>query len=158
MNCFYLNTFYSVLTFLYFYTITNFCSHSHHYCYCFVIVIIISSFSMLLTFIFLVFTILFYLCIYWIFLNFKQMTWLNIATLLTVGNKDTETASVSLMGTLNTVYLTYSSDNLLLQWHYYIIVFFNLDLLYICTYTYIYIYIHIIWTRNQCVHVLHSDN
>ena len=43
------------------------------------------------------------------------MTWLNIATLLTVGNKDTETASVSLMGTLNTVYLTYSSDNLLLQ-------------------------------------------
>ena len=77
MNCFYLNTFYSVLTFLYFYTITNFCSHSHHYCYCFVIVIIISSFSMLLTFIFLVFTILFYLCIYQIFLNFKQMMWPN---------------------------------------------------------------------------------
>ena len=43
MNCFYLNTFYSVLTFL--------------------------------TFIFLVFTIVFYLCTYQIFLNFKQMTW-----------------------------------------------------------------------------------
>ena len=40
-----------------------------------VIVIIISSFSILLTLIFLVFTILFYLCIYRIFLNFKQMTW-----------------------------------------------------------------------------------
>ena len=41
MNCFYLNTFYSVLTFSYFYTITNFYSHSHHcydyfcyYCFC----------------------------------------------------------------------------------------------------------------------------
>ena len=40
-----------------------------------VIAIIISSFSMLLTFIFLVFTILFYLCIYRIFLNFNQMTY-----------------------------------------------------------------------------------
>ena len=38
MNCFYLNTFYSILTFLHFYTITNFYSHSYHYygyfCYC----------------------------------------------------------------------------------------------------------------------------
>ena len=33
MNCFYWNTFYSVLTFLYFYTITNFYSHLHQYCY-----------------------------------------------------------------------------------------------------------------------------
>ena len=40
--------------------------------------VIISSFSMLLTFIFLVFTILFYLCMYRIFLYFKQMTWPNI--------------------------------------------------------------------------------
>ena len=39
------------------------------------IVIIISSFSMLLP---LFFTIVFYLCIYRIFLNFKQMTWPNI--------------------------------------------------------------------------------
>ena len=83
MNCFYFNTFYSVLMFSYFYKITNFHSQFHHYyygyfCYCcfvIVIAIIISSFSMLLTFIFLVFTILFYLCIYRIFLNFKQMTW-----------------------------------------------------------------------------------
>ena len=43
-----------------------------------VIAIIISSFSMLLTFIFQVFTILFYLCIYGIVLHFKQMTWPNI--------------------------------------------------------------------------------
>ena len=41
MNCFYLHTFYSILTFLYFHMITNFDSHSHHYdhdyfcCYCF---------------------------------------------------------------------------------------------------------------------------
>ena len=81
------------------------------------------------------------------------MTWLNIATLLTVGNKDTETASVSLMGTLNTVYLTYSSDNLLLQWHYYIIVFFNLDLLYICTYTYIYIYTYYMNKKPVCARI-----
>ena len=40
-----------------------------------IIAIIISSFSMILTFIYLVFTILFYLCIYRIFLKFKQMTW-----------------------------------------------------------------------------------
>ena len=77
------------------------------------IVVIISSFSMFLTFIFLVFTILFYLCIYRIFLIFKQMTWLKI--LFKVGIKDTEVVSVSLMETLNTVCLTYSSDNLLLK-------------------------------------------
>ena len=33
MNCFYLSTFYSILTFLYFYTITNFDSHYHLYFY-----------------------------------------------------------------------------------------------------------------------------
>ena len=43
-----------------------------------VIAIIISSFSMLLTFIFLVFINLFYFCIYQIFLNFKHMTRSNI--------------------------------------------------------------------------------
>ena len=36
-------------------------------------------------------------------------------TLFEVGNKDTEAVSVSLMGTLNTVSLTYSSDELLLK-------------------------------------------
>ena len=82
-----------------------------------VITIIISSFSMLV--ISLVFTILFYLCIYRIFLNFKQMTCDRI--LLKVGSKDTETVSVSLMGTLNTVCLTYSSENLLLKWRYFIL-------------------------------------
>ena len=40
-----------------------------------IVVIIISSFSMLLTFIFLVFTILFSLCIYRMVLNFKQIMW-----------------------------------------------------------------------------------
>ena len=127
MNCFYLNTLYSVLTFLYFYTNTNFYSHSHHcyydyfcyYCFCHCHChFIISSFSMLLTFISLVFTILLYLCIFRIFLNFKQMT---CRTLFKFGNKDTETVSVSLMETLNTVCLTYSSDDLLLKWYYYII-------------------------------------
>ena len=93
MNCFYLNTFYSVLTFLYFYRNTII-FYTNNFIPIFIliliiimiifviivfaIVIIISSFSMLLTFIFLVFTILFYLCIYQIFLNFKQMTWPNI--------------------------------------------------------------------------------
>ena len=49
MNCFYLNTFHSILTFLYFYMITNFDSCYHH-CYFHFIFIIISSFSMPLTF------------------------------------------------------------------------------------------------------------
>ena len=40
-----------------------------------VITTIISSFSMVLASILLVFTILFYLCIYQMFLDFKQMTW-----------------------------------------------------------------------------------
>ena len=74
-----------------------------------VIVIIISSFSMLLTFIFLVFVILFYLCTYRTFLNDV------VKTLIKVGNKDTEALSVSLMGTLNTICLTYWSDDLLLK-------------------------------------------
>ena len=67
MNCFYLNTFYSFLTILYFYTITSFDFHYHHhyydychyYCYYYyfyiVITIIISWFLMLLTFIVLFF-------------------------------------------------------------------------------------------------------
>ena len=36
-------------------------------------------------------------------------------TLFKVGIKDTEAVSVSLMGTLNTVFLTYSFDGLLLK-------------------------------------------
>ena len=81
MNCFYLNTFYSVLTFfirlpifiliLIIIVLIIFVM----IVFVIVIVIIIFSFSMLLTFIFLVFTILFYLCIYRIFLNFKQIMW-----------------------------------------------------------------------------------
>ena len=53
MNCFYLNTFHSISTFLYFYMITNFDSCYHH-CYFHFIFIIISSFSMPLTFFILV--------------------------------------------------------------------------------------------------------
>ena len=41
--------------------------------------------------------------------------------LFKVGNKDTETISVSLMWTFNSVYLIYSSHNLLLKLHYYIL-------------------------------------
>ena len=44
-------------------------------------------------------------------------------TFFKVGNKDTETVSVSLMGTLNTVCLTYSFDDLLFKWYLY----FTLD-------------------------------
>ena len=42
-------------------------------------------------------------------------------TLFKVGSKDTETVSVSLMGTFNSVCLIYSSDNLLLTIFYYIL-------------------------------------
>ena len=42
------------------------------------IAIIVSSFSMLLSFICLVFIVLFCLCVYQIFLSFKHMTWPNI--------------------------------------------------------------------------------
>ena len=182
MNCFYLNTFYSILTFLYFYTITNFYSHSHHhyydyfcyYCFCYChyhffisnafnaflkpqvffffsealpmcnqiiniitllllfILFLILGFSYLHYVIFafqckMAFWMAFYLCIYRIFLNFKQITWPNIVQRLY-----TETVP------LNTICLTYSSDDLV-KWHYYILpftiiyfilqVFFNLDLL-----------------------------
>ena len=73
-----------VYIYLYFYTITNFYSHYHYHYYFFVILciiviaVIISLFSVLLTFIFLVFIIVFYLCMYRIFLNSKQMAWPNI--------------------------------------------------------------------------------
>ena len=63
-----------------------------------VIGIIISSFSMLLTFIFLVFIVLFYLCVYQILLNFKQR---RDQRLFKVGNIVTDTLSLSLIGTLN---------------------------------------------------------
>ena len=91
MNCFYLNTFYSVLTFLYFYKNTII-FYTNNFIPIFILIliiivmiifvtivfaiaIIISSFSMFLTLIFLDFTILFYFCIYQIFLNLKQMMW-----------------------------------------------------------------------------------
>ena len=85
----------------------------------FVIIIIISSFSMLLTFISPVFNILFYTFVY-----IEYLIILNIwhdRTLLKVGNKDTEIISVSLLWNLNNVSLIYSSDDLLLKWHYYIL-------------------------------------
>ena len=75
MNCFCFFTFYSVLTFLYFYTILIIIIIFAIIAFVIAIAIIISSFSMLLP---LFFTIVFYLCIYQIFLNFKQMTWPNI--------------------------------------------------------------------------------
>ena len=128
MKCFCLNTFYSVLTFLYSYTVTNFYSHSHHfrydyfryYCFCYCRFHYFFFIFNLLSFIFLVFTTLFCLFIYRIFLNFKQMTKMG-KTLLKVGIKDTEVVSVSLMGTLSTVCLTSSSDDFLLKWHCYIL-------------------------------------
>ena len=129
MNCFYLNTFYSVLKRFYvfiwltiFILILIIIVMIIFVIIIFVIVVVIitSSFSMLLAFIFLGFTILFYLCIYRIFLNFKQMTKMG-KTLFKVGIKDTEVLSVSLMGTLNTVCLTSSSDDLLFKWHCYIL-------------------------------------
>ena len=129
MNCFCLNTFYSVLkrfyifirlTFFILIVIIIVMITFVIIVFVIVVVIITSSFSMLLAFIFLGFTILFYLCIYRIFLNFKQMTKMG-KTLLKVGIKDTEFLSVSLMGTLNTVCLTSSSDDLFFKWHYYIL-------------------------------------
>ena len=82
------------------------------------IAIIISSFSMLALFISLVFIILFYLCIYRIFLSFKCMTW---SAIVQNCNKNTETVSVFSLGTLNNFCLIYSSDDVLLKWHYYIL-------------------------------------
>ena len=129
MNCFCLNTFYSVLkrfyifirlTFFILIVIIIVMITFVIIVFVIVVVIITSSFSMLLAFIFLGFTILFYLCIYRIFLNFKQMTKMG-KTLFKVGIKDTEILSVSLMGLLNTVCLTSSSDDLFFKWHYYIL-------------------------------------
>ena len=72
----------------------------------FAIADIIFLFSMLLTFIILDFLILFYLFLYRIF---------------KVCNKNTETVSLFFMRTLNSVGLTYSSDNFLLKWYCYIL-------------------------------------
>ena len=127
MNCFYLNTFYSVLTFLYFYTITNFYSHSHHYCYdyfcyhCFCH----CHFHYYL-FIFNAFNLYFssfdhYILYLYISNIFKFEANDVTKTLFKVGIKDTEAVSVSLMGNLNTVCLTYSSDDLLLKWRCYVL-------------------------------------
>ena len=52
--------------------------------------------------------------LYLIWLTYQQ-------TFFKVGTKDTETVPVSLMGTLNTLCLTYSFDGLLFKWHYYIL-------------------------------------
>ena len=82
-----------------------------------VIAIIISSFSILVTFFILVF-IIYRIYFYWIFLNLNE--WRS-RTLFKVDNKDTETVSVSLMGTLNSVCLIYSSNDLLSKWNYYIL-------------------------------------
>ena len=131
MNCFYLKTFYSILTFLYFYMITNFDSHYHHhyydyfhyyfryydfcYCYCYHYFFVFNAFNFYHS---RFYDSVLYLCIYRAFLNCKHMKWLNIVQ---DGNKDTETISVSLKETLNSVCLIYYSDNLLLKWRYYIL-------------------------------------
>ena len=52
--------------------------------------------------------------LYLIWLTYQQ-------TFFKVGTKDTETVPLSLMGTLNTLCLTYSFDGLLFKWHYYIL-------------------------------------
>ena len=82
-------------------------------------VIIISSFSMLLTFVSLVFNILFYVFVYiecfWILDMCCSRTFFKVC------KKDTETISVSLMWTLNSVFLNYCSDDFLLKWLYYIL-------------------------------------
>ena len=58
----------------------------------------------------------FILSFYFIFLYIKYFEILNVwrgQTLFKVGNKDTDTVSLPLMGTLNTACLIYSSDDLL---------------------------------------------
>ena len=145
MNCFYLNTFYSVLTFLYFYTITNFYSHSHHYCYDYLCYYCFCHYHC--HYYFFIFNALnfyfssFYHSILTLYIsNILKFQTNDLAKILfKVSNKDIEAVSVSLMGTLSTVCLTYSSDDLLLKWHCYVLpltiisfilwVFFNLDLL-----------------------------
>ena len=110
MTCFYLNTFYSIATFLYFCTITSFDSHYHqHHCHCFdyyccyyyVVVFFITVIAIIISFFFNAFNFycstfydsILYLPINRTFLNFKHMT---CRTLFKVGKKDTEAISVSL--------------------------------------------------------------
>ena len=81
MNCFWLKVFHSILPFWYFYTIKNFIIIIIMIIFIITVVIIISviaiavisSFSMFLIFIILFFIIPFYLCIYQVFLNFKNV-------------------------------------------------------------------------------------
>ena len=126
MNCFYLNTFYSVLTFLY-YTITNFYSDSHHYCYDYLCYYCFCHYHChYYFFIFNAFNFYFSsfhhstLSLY-IWNIFKFQTNDVAKTLFKVDIKDTETVSVFLMRTLNTACLIHSSDNLLLRWYCYVL-------------------------------------
>ena len=91
MNCFYLNTFCSILTILYFYTITNFDGEYRHYywnyfhcccfyyyfchCHCYYYFFIFEAFNL---YCFSFQHSILYFCRYRIFLNFKHMTWWNL--------------------------------------------------------------------------------
>ena len=109
MNCFYLDTFYSVLTFLYFCAIASFCSHSrHYYCDCFYYYCFCHCHCHYHFFIFSAF-------------NFYFSSFCHPILSLYISS-------------IFTVYLTYSSDNLLSRWYYYIlpltiILWVNSDLL-----------------------------
>ena len=121
MNCFYfyLNIFYFNLTFSCFYTITNFYSHSHHYysdyscyyrfchCHCHYYFFIFNTFNFYFSS-FYHSTLSLYIPIIF---KFKTNGVFEHCSKLAI--KDTETVSVYLMGTLNSVSLTYFSDNLL---------------------------------------------
>ena len=171
MNFFYLKTFYSLLTFLYFYKIISFYSHSDHYCYnCFCCYCFCHCYCHYYFFIFNAcnfFFSSFYHSILSLFISniFNFKTYDLAKTLFKVGIKDTDAISVTLMGTLNIVCLSYSSEDLLLKWHCYILpltiisfflwVFFNLYLLY-CRFICIFFYNFIIhwqsfWKEEKCL-------
>ena len=127
MNCFYWNTFYSVLTFLYFYAITNFYSHLRQYCYdyfcyyCFCHCHWHYYFFSFNAFNFDFSSFYHSILLLHISNIFRFQTNDVAKTLYKVGIKDIEAVSVYLMVSLNTVCLTYSSDDLLLKWHCYVL-------------------------------------
>ena len=128
MNCFYLSAFYSILTFLHFYMIINFDSHYHpSYCryfrdYC-CYYYFCNFHYYFFTFNAFNFISPFFITLFYTFVYIEYFKILNIwvtQTVFKVDDKDTETISGSLLWTLNSICLIYSSDDLL-NWYYYIL-------------------------------------
>ena len=147
MNCFYLNTFYSIAMLLYFCTSTSFDSHYHqHHCHCFdyyccyyyVVVFFITVIAIIISFFFNAFNFYcstFYDSILYLPIN-RTFLNLNIWHAEHCSKLAKKTPRLyQRLWTLNIEYgncehclLIYSSNDLLLKWEYYILPFYSVGI------------------------------